>query len=288
MNFSSLHPYVYLATRYPFSKGQSSSSRICYMSSIYLISEGYGTLITGGKENRMGPGALVHIPAGQIHEWVADPFEPMVHLCCYFDWGYVERYSFFDRACPICYEPEALQQDMVGPAFPFPIQESAIVNSLLVWTDLFQKFYTSGEFTNEQSFIRSLTVQRNFQEFMDHFLQFMLKDQPLSDRRISRLLERIEQDLLHDIPKPLEFYYEQLNMSRGHFFNLFRKSTGFSPIQYMNGFRIGRAKEDLLHTRLTITEIADKYHFSSVHYFSRLFRQQTGQTPREFRLQYNK
>lgn len=44
MNFSSLHPYVHLATRYPFAKGQSSAPYICYMSSIYLINEGYGTL----------------------------------------------------------------------------------------------------------------------------------------------------------------------------------------------------------------------------------------------------
>lgn len=51
----------------------------------------------------------------------------------------------------------------------------------------------------------------------------------------------------------------------------------------MNRFRVNRAKEDLLHSRLSITEIAEKYHFSSLHYFSRLFHRQTGQTPREFR-----
>jgi hypothetical protein len=38
---------------------------------------------------------------------------------------------------------------------------------------------------------------------------------------------------------------------------------------------------------LSITEIAEKYQFSSIHYFSRLFRKFTGQTPREFRECYN-
>jgi len=284
MNFSSLHPYVYLATRYPFAKGQSSAPRICYMSSIYLIIEGYGTLATGGRSGRMGPGSLNYIPAGQLHEWVADELEPMVHLCCYFDWHYVERQGFFDWACPICYQPGSLQQELVGPAFPYPIPERVQVNAPRVWSDLFQKFYKSGEHVNGQTYIRNLSVQRNFQDFIDYFLHAMLEGQPFPDRRISALLEVMEQDLLHDVPKPLESYYESLNISRGHFFDLFRKFTGSSPIQYMNRFRISRAKEDLLHSRLTVTQIAEKYHFSSVHYFSRLFRQQTGQTPREFRL----
>lgn len=47
----------------------------------------------------------------------------------------------------------------------------------------------------------------------------------------------------------------------------------------MNKVRLGRAKEDLLHTHLSITEISEKYYFSSVHYFPRLFHRQTGQTP---------
>ncbi|WP_363325733.1 AraC family transcriptional regulator [Paenibacillus vandeheii] len=35
-------------------------------------------------------------------------------------------------------------------------------------------------------------------------------------------------------------------------------------------------------------QIAEKYHFSSVHYFSRLFHQLTGQAPRQYRLQQSK
>ncbi|OBZ11778.1 AraC family transcriptional regulator [Bacillus sp. FJAT-27264] len=283
MNFTSLHPYVYLATRYPFSKGQSSSPRICYTSSIYLISEGYGVLCTNGERTRLGPGALVYLPAGQPHEWLADSQEPMVHLCCYFDWSYVERAAFFDTACPVCYPPEPLLEELVGPPFPYSLPEIIMVESVRVWQELFQNFYKTASFTNEQTFMRSLTIQRNFQTFIDYFLNSLLQDQQIPDRRISQLLEVMEQDLLHDAPKPLDVYYTSLNMSRGHFFELFRKSTGCSPIQYMNLFRIGRAKEDLLHTTLSITEIAEKYHFSSVHYFSRLFHQLSGQSPRQFR-----
>ncbi|OCT12901.1 AraC family transcriptional regulator [Paenibacillus pectinilyticus] len=283
MDFSAFHPYVYYATRYSFYPGQSSAPRICYSSSIYLISEGYGLLRTGDRTYEAGPGALFYMPAGQPHEWVADQREPMVHICCYFDWNYVERKSVFDVATPICYQFDQLQTSFVGPLFPYAIPEMVIVDSLRVWIDLFQSFYKAIEYTNERTFMRSLTAQRNFQTFIDYFLTYMLQDSYVPDPRISHLLDQIEKDLLNGTIQPLAYYYESLHISRGHFFEIFKKSTGYSPVQYLNGLRISRAKEDLLHSSLSISKIAEKYHFSSVHYFSRLFHKQTGQSPRDFR-----
>ncbi|MFC5649180.1 helix-turn-helix domain-containing protein [Paenibacillus solisilvae] len=284
MDFSNLHPYVYYATRYPFSKGQASLQRICYTSSIYLISEGFGKLQTGGRTYKAVPGSLVYMPAGQLHDWVADDQDPMVHICCYFDWQHVDRSAAFEWSSPICYRPELLQHHLIGPLFPYELPQITVVESLRVWTDLFQSFYKSGEYTSDKTFMRNLKIQRNFQDFIDYFLKFMLKNTHMQDPRIDKLLDRMEQDLLSGAPRPLEVYYESLNMSRGHFFEIFKKVTGYSPVQYINHFRIGRAREDLLHTQLSITEIAEKYHFSSVHYFSRLFHKQIGLSPRAFRV----
>lgn len=284
MDFSTFNPYVYYATRYPFAKGQTSRPRICYASSIYLISEGYGKLQTCGRAYETGPGTLIHIPAGQPHEWLADETDPMVHICCYFDWHYRDRRDLSEWTSPICYQLDQLQHEYVGPTFPYSILEIVKVDSLRPWIDRFQTFYTPGEYTNERTYIRSLATQRNFQSFIEYFLAYMLKDAHIPDLRISRIIELMEQDLLDGITKPLEIYYESIPMSRGHFFDTFKKATGCTPVQYMNRFMIGRAMNDLLHTSLSITEIADKHHFSSVHYFSRLFHKQTGYSPREFRV----
>lgn len=284
MDFSEFHPYVYYATRYPFSKGQLSTSRICYTSSIYLISEGLGVLRTCGRTYETGPGFLVHIPAGQSHDWLADKEDPMVHICCYFDWSYVERKSLADWAAPICYQPDQLQQELVGPTFPYAIPEVVTVDSIRPWIDQFQSFYKSGEYTNERTFMRSLTTQRNFQSFIDYYLQSMLKESHIPDPRIGRIIDQMEQDQLSGMNRPPAYYYESMNISRGHFFDIFKKTTGYSPIQYRNRFLISRSMDDLLHTSLSITDISEKYHFSSVHYFSRLFHKHTGQSPRDYRL----
>lgn len=287
MDLSAFHPYVYYATRYPFAHGQSSAPRICYSSSIYLISEGCGTLRIGERTYEAGPGSLFYVPAGQPHEWLADVHKPMVHICCYFDWHYVERTSLSDAATPICYQFEQLQQEFVGPLFPYTIPEMVVVDSIRVWIDLFQSFYKSGEFINERTFMRSLTAQRNFQTFIDYFLTYMLQDSYIPDPRIGHLLDQMDKDLLNGTLQKLEFYYDSLHLSRGHFFDIFKKTTGYSPVQYINRLRISQAKEDLLHSSLSISKIAEKHHFSSVHYFSRLFHKQTGQSPSDFRVAHS-
>lgn len=283
MDFAGFHPYVYYATRYPFSKGQSNVGRICYGASLYLIGEGKGVVHTCGRAYETGPGSLVYMPAGQPHDWYADRNDPMVHVCCYFDWTLVARRHVFPAPSIICYDKTQLKPELIGPAFPYPIPELMKVDKPRLWIDLFESFYTNNQFTNERTYYRSLKTQSHFQQFIAYFLAFALKEEHMPDPRLTRLLERLDRDLLSGVVQPLEAYYRELRISRGYFFELFRAATGLSPVQYINRFRINRAKEDLRFTALSVTEIAEKHGFSSVHYFSKLFSQLAGVSPREFR-----
>lgn len=278
-----IHPYVYFATRYPFSSSQSSRMRICYTSSLYLISEGKGILRTETKTIQTVPGSFVYIPAGQAHEWIADEQDPMVHVCCYFDWSYRDRTASFPAPSHICYDFSQLQQHLIGPSFQIALPLHMKVEPIRVWNDWFETFYKANEFVSERNFIRDLTIQRNFLEFMEYYLTYALKNEDHFDPRIYRILDQLEQDLIYGKLKSLEAYYAAQNISRGYFFERFKKVTGLSPIQYINQFRINRAKEELRNSNLSITEIAEKHHFSSIHYFSRLFRTVTGYTPKQYR-----
>ena len=63
----------------------------------------------------------------------------------------------------------------------------------------------------------------------------------------------------------------------------FKKATGSSPIDYLEGLRISAAKESLEKTALSITEIAAGSGFSDSNFFSRQFKKTVGVSPREFR-----
>lgn len=74
-------------------------------------------------------------------------------------------------------------------------------------------------------------------------------------------------------------------MSDFHFAREFKKTTGFSPHQYLIKFRIERAKAYLKQDKLTLSEVSLRSGFSHQSHFTRLFRKITGTTPKLFRLQ---
>ena len=61
-------------------------------------------------------------------------------------------------------------------------------------------------------------------------------------------------------------------LSRDHFSHLFKKLTGRSVNEYINGMRIDKAEMLIKNTDMNITEIAMATGFNDANYFSRIFR----------------
>jgi AraC-like DNA-binding protein len=68
-----------------------------------------------------------------------------------------------------------------------------------------------------------------------------------------------------------------------HFSRVFAKVTGSRPQDYAINARIERARQLLSESDLTIGMVAEALGFRDIFFFSRQFRQKTGQTPTEFR-----
>jgi AraC-like DNA-binding protein len=62
----------------------------------------------------------------------------------------------------------------------------------------------------------------------------------------------------------------------------FREAFDTTILNYINELRIREAKEYLSRGESSITEISDALGFTSVHYFCRLFKQYTNQSPTEY------
>ena len=69
---------------------------------------------------------------------------------------------------------------------------------------------------------------------------------------------------------------------------IFRSQIGCGPLSYFLSLKIGEAKHLITDTSLNFTEIADRLGFSSIHYFSKLFKEKTGLTPTEYAKTVNK
>lgn len=75
----------------------------------------------------------------------------------------------------------------------------------------------------------------------------------------------------------------QAAMSPRRFATVFRDVCGKPPMRYVMDVRLDRATELLREGRWTVSEVAHRTGFSSVHYFSRAFRRHWGMSPSQYR-----
>lgn len=66
--------------------------------------------------------------------------------------------------------------------------------------------------------------------------------------------------------------------------SIFKEVYGTTPIRYINRIRLHKAKELLVNTDTSVSEIADLVGFQSIHYFSRFFKAKENCTPMEYRM----
>ena len=72
-------------------------------------------------------------------------------------------------------------------------------------------------------------------------------------------------------------------MSKSYFLRLFRRYMGTTPYNYLVNFRITQAKELLVITDHSVSEIAQKVGFGDASNFSTRFAKATGQSPLQYR-----
>jgi len=73
------------------------------------------------------------------------------------------------------------------------------------------------------------------------------------------------------------------HLSVSFFLRKFRKETGYTPIDYFNYLRIQKACQLLHFSKLRINEVATEIGIHDPFYFSRMFKQQTGISPLNYR-----
>jgi len=103
----------------------------------------------------------------------------------------------------------------------------------------------------------------------------------INAQRIATALDYMRRHL----NEPLEIH----NLSRiagvspSHFFHVFKRATGRTPVDYFIGTRISKACELLEKSTLSVKEIADLMGYGDPFYFSRIFKSVQGIAPSEYR-----
>jgi AraC-like DNA-binding protein len=104
---------------------------------------------------------------------------------------------------------------------------------------------------------------------------------PLHWDRMQRAIENIHEQA--DGTVSVDSLAQGMRLSTSHFRRLFRETHGQSPRAVHRNARIQKARELLIYSDLTVSEIAFQLGFSTVHNFSRAFKQVMGVSPTEYR-----
>ena len=77
-------------------------------------------------------------------------------------------------------------------------------------------------------------------------------------------------------------------LSKSHFTKLFKMHTGLTPYEYYINYKIGKLREMLMDTNLSISQAFEACNMNYNGNSARLFKEKVGVTPSEYRKLYNK
>lgn len=107
------------------------------------------------------------------------------------------------------------------------------------------------------------------------------------DDRKSRLIESMKNAIVERVHHSDEqdkvnlsaFLSQKLHYDYNYLSNLFSEVEGTTIEKYFIAQKIEKVKELLMYDELSLSQIADRLHYSSVAYLSNQFKKQTGLTP---------
>ncbi len=88
--------------------------------------------------------------------------------------------------------------------------------------------------------------------------------------------------------REVEFYAQELHLSKSRFTEIIRNYTGMSPFQCIEKYTLLKICSVLKNSDMTVKEISYTFNFSDTSHFCKFFKNHIGQSPLEFRKTQNR
>ncbi|MCM3628493.1 AraC family transcriptional regulator [Paenibacillus glycanilyticus] len=243
---------------------------------ITYVSEGAGVHYIAGETVPVEHGTLFFIPVGQSHVFrpkTPKKDRPLIVYNCLLPAAYMnELRSVFPQASEIydCFADEKLSwfsvKDVTGEYHA-------------MFRELYQEF--SARPPGYLVVLASL-VMRILTGLYRHKLQI---EAPAGERpqwlSVDEAITYI--DSYYATGLKLGELAAQARLSERQFSRLFRRHTGMSFVEYVQGIRMDAACRLLTSSRGSVEDIASAVGYADLKFFYRLFKKKTGVTPRQYR-----
>lgn len=135
-------------------------------------------------------------------------------------------------------------------------------------------------------------IARNIQLLLDYCMRFYERQfetrSPVNKNVLIRFEELLDDYFSNKNPEKLglptvKYFADKVYLSANYFGDLIKKETGKTAQEYIQNKLIEHAKELIIDTNKTITQIAYELGFQYSQHFNRVFKKSVGSTPVEYR-----
>ncbi len=239
---------------------------------VLFVTGGEGTHVVDFCEFEVVPGRIFFVSTGQVHQFKAKAVS-----------GYFMAFDldFYHSV------------QSVFKLFDFPFFHTALTSPYLdsethqaIVSQTLERLY--AEFVSPETFGKWSILRAGLEELLIQFTRIRQKQLagkagvliPNNEklRKLELLIERNFKE-----QRAVTFYANQLHISARHLNNIIAKTSGKSISIMIQERLLMEAKRQLLHSEMTVDEIARQLGFSDKAYFHRFFKKHTGVTPLSFR-----
>ena len=150
------------------------------------------------------------------------------------------------------------------------------------------------ELKNKQDKHSNRIITTNIGLMLDYCLRFYDRQFETREKSNKNVIVQFEQllDDYFESKAPVEnglptvkYFAEKVFLSPNYFGDMISRQTGKTASEYIHGKVVDKAKEKLISTQMTMTEIAYELGFQYPQHLSRMFKKEVGCTPNEYRMQ---
>jgi len=240
---------------------------------ILFITQGKGLYTIDQQQYTISPNTVFFLSPGQIHEIAVSPD--------------IKGYIFlFTSSFYLFNKPDQHQllelpffYNLAGEAPPLQLKKKTEQEEI---SDLFSKAVEEAktESEDQQELIRAL---------LDIILIRCKRLYPLKQEEkagkgrllVKRFKQLVEEKCQENLA--VKDYAELLSVTPNHLSEIVKDITGRTSTDLINDRMLLEIKRMLIHTDLTVQEIAYALHFADQSYFSKYFKKLSGDTPQGFR-----
>jgi AraC-like DNA-binding protein len=251
---------------------------------LVYIASGRGRFVVAGRTYEARPGDLYWIPPDTVHEM--EGYAPGMH-CAYahFDLAYRPDISHWDFSIPGGMLDLTDLQPLMHPPLPDP-RLQALTGRICGPTNQ-RAGALLMELCAEAARAQPFAGLRMSGLMVEIVAELLRGQEGLPMESLARIppIEATADRLIRDCanPPPLGLLARHCELSPGHYRALFRQHYGCSPRTYARRARLRKARDLMVGTALTLSEIAREVGFETVHSLSRAFRAVEGVSPTQYR-----